>query len=216
MSDAPDNTHGTGGPDLPAADLSGRGMVILSGPSGAGKSTVTRALVRQLGLRLSVSDTTREPRPTEVDGREYRFVEREAFEQRLAADGYLEHAEVFGQFYGTPVEEVEQAGRDGVPLLLEIDVQGGKQVKAKCPAALGVLLLPPDDQVLWDRLSKRGTETEEEIERRFAKAQAEVAAARAAGCYDVEIVNDRLETAIEELVAAIRTWAEAGPGRSQT
>lgn len=185
------------------AGVSGQHLVVLSGPSGAGKTTVVRALGDRLDLAVSTSATTRRPRPEELDGRDYTFMSEEAFRRRAAAGGFVEWAEVFGQCYGTPVEELARAAAAGRPLLLEIDVQGGMQIKRKYPEALAILLVAPDGATQRARLSKRGTETPEELERRFAKAQEEVRIARESGCYDAEVVNDDLERAVRELVGII-------------
>jgi len=182
----------------------GRGLVVLSGPSGAGKTTVSRAVARRLSLFISVSATTRSRRPGETEGIDYYFITREEFQKRIADGAFVEWAEVFGQYYGTPVEELEGARRRGKKLLLEIDVQGGIQVKKKFPEALAILLLPPNDKALRRRLSKRGTEQSEEVERRFAKARDEIETARRSGLYDAEVVNDDLENAIDEVVCIVQ------------
>lgn len=182
-----------------------RNLVVLSGPSGAGKTTVCRALAGRMDLLLSTSATTRPPRPGEVDGQDYYFITPEEFRRRAAEGRFVERAEVFGHSYGTPVEELQRAREAGKMLLLEIDVQGGIQIKRKYPEALAILLLPPDDRALRQRLSRRGTESQADVERRFAKAHDEVRIAREAGCYDVEIVNDRLDDAINQVAAAIET-----------
>lgn len=183
---------------------SGRNLIVLSGPSGAGKTTVCRAVAERLGLALSVSATTRPPRPGETDGVDYYFISREEFDRRAAAGRFIEHAEVFGHRYGTPVEELERARAAGRRLLLEIDVQGGIQIKKKYPEALAILLLPPEPEVLLARLSKRGTEAPQEAQRRFAQAEAEVAMARRSGCYDAEVVNDDLERAIGQVICIVQ------------
>ena len=181
-------------------------LIVLSGPSGAGKTTVSRALPARLDLWVSTSATTRPPRRGETDGVDYYFLSPEEFKARIAADRFVEWAKVFGHCYGTPIEELERARESGRMLLLEIDVQGGIQVKKKFPEALAILLLPPEEQTLRQRLSHRGTESPQDVERRFAKAQEEVRMARQSRCYDVEIVNDQLAVTVNEVVSAIQTW----------
>ena len=192
--------------DTPAAGAyTGRNLVVLSGPAGAGKTTVARELPKRLDLAVSTSATTRRPRPGEVDGADYFFLDKDEFRRRVAAGRFVEWAEVFGNYYGTPVEEVERARQAKKWLLLEIDVQGGILIKKKYPEALAILLLPPEPQALRARLSKRGTEAPEEVERRLAKAQKEVRVARASGAYDVEVTNDRLPDTVAEVVSLIQT-----------
>jgi len=180
-------------------------LIVLSGPSGTGKTTIARALPGRLDLVVSTSATTRPPRRGETDGKDYYFVTPEEFKRRIAENRFVEWAEVFGHCYGTPIEELERARKSGKMLLLEIDVQGGIQIKKKFPEALAILLLPPDEPALRQRLSHRGTEAPEDVQRRFAKAQEEVRMAREARCYDVEVVNDRLAETINEVVSIIRT-----------
>jgi guanylate kinase len=183
----------------------GRNLVVISGPSGAGKTTVSRALPGRLDLLISTSATTRPPRRGETDGVDYFFLTPEEFKARVAENRFVEWAEVFGHCYGTPIEGLEKAGKSGKILLLEIDVQGGIQIKRKFPEALAILLLPPDDRTLRQRLSHRGTESPQAVELRFAKAQDEIRMAREAGCYDVEIVNNRLAETVNEVVSIIQT-----------
>jgi guanylate kinase len=182
----------------------GADLVVISGPSGVGKSTVThRVLQRETGLQFSVSATTRRPRPGEKDGVDYHFVTRAEFEDLVLSGGLIEHAEVFGKFYGTPVAELEKARQAGRMLLLEIDVQGGLEIRRKFPAALEILIVPPSLAVLRQRLAGRGTETAEAVARRFAKAETELTVARESGVYTAEVVNDKLERAVEDVVRLI-------------
>jgi len=188
-----------------SSTCTGHNLVVLSGPSGTGKTTVSRALPGRLDLMVSISATTRPPRPGEADGVDYCFLTPEEFKKRVAEKRLVEWAEVFGHYYGTPIEGLERARKSGKMLLLEIDVQGGIQIKKKFPEALAILLLPPDDRALWQRLSHRGTETSQAVELRFAKAQEEVRMARQSRCYDVEIVNDQLADTVNEVAAIIQT-----------
>jgi len=183
--------------------LTGRNLVVVSGPSGAGKTTVTRALVKRTDLALSVSVTTRRPRPGETEGVDYYFITPEEFKKRVAAGRLIEWAEVFGNCYGTPVEELERARKLGKMLVLEIDVQGGIQIKKKYPEALAILLLAPDDETLCRRLAGRATDTAEEVRRRLALACKEIDMARQSGCYDAEVTNDDLARAVEKIVSII-------------
>jgi len=180
-----------------------RDLVVLSGPSGAGKTTVSRAVAERLGLLIGVSATTRPQREGEADGIDYHFLDRDEFEKRLADGRFVEWAEVFGRYYGTPVEELERARRLGKRLLLEIDVQGGMQVRQKLPDAIYVLIAPPSGDVLTQRLKDRGTEDEQEISRRLAKAETEVRAAEESGVYDHTVVNDDLETAVRQVITIV-------------
>jgi guanylate kinase len=178
-------------------------LIILSGPSGSGKSTVIGRLLepRDLPLRLSVSVTTRKPRQQEQDGKHYHFCTRAHFEAERDAGGFLEWAEVFGNYYGTPRREVEPFRERGVGVLLDIDVQGAEQVRARCPDAVGVFLRAPSLEIYEQRLRARGTETEEAIQRRLAGARRELARA---GEYNYQVINDDLDRAVGELRAIAR------------
>jgi guanylate kinase len=175
----------------------GRALVV-SGPSGSGKSTINRRLRQDPSVVFSVSCTTRAPRPGEVDGVHYRFVSPEAFRADSARGRFLEWAEVHGNLYGTPAEPYERAVAEGKVFLLEIDVQGAAQIRAKKIDALFVFIDVPDERELRRRLEGRGTEPIEVVERRLAKATAERAHRSA---YDHVVVNDDVERAYAEVCA---------------
>ncbi len=178
-------------------------LYIVSAPSGAGKTSLVKALLKMdPAIRLSVSYTTRPPRPGETDGRDYHFVSHDGFQAMLAENEFLEHAEVYGNFYGTSKGSIErdlEAGRD---ILLEIDWQGAEQVKRHFPQAASIFILPPTFNALRTRLAGRGQDSEEVIERRLAAAAHDVAHAEA---FDYIIVNDDFDHALQDLVAITRS-----------
>ena len=177
-------------------------VMVLSGPSGAGKSTFVAGLLQTFtDLRFSVSATTRPRRPHEVDGRDYHFLAEEEFEKRVGAGAFLEHAEVHGARYGTLEAEVSNTLRQGLSILLDVDVQGGVNVKHRLPDAVLVFILPPSLQVLEQRLRQRGTEAEETIRRRLQRAPEEI---RHLSDYDYVVVNDTVAETREALVAIYR------------
>jgi len=180
-------------------------LTVLSGPSGVGKTTLAKH-VREVHPQvwLSVSATTRAPRPGEVDGVHYFFYDRPAFEDLVAKGAFLEYAEYAGNMYGTPRHAVEQRLEAGQPVLLEIELQGARQIRAAMPAARLVFLAPPSWEVLEQRLRGRGTEPEAVIERRLEVGRVELAAESE---FDVTIVNTTVEAAAVELVALV-TGAE--------
>ncbi len=172
---------------------------VVAGPSGVGKGTlVRRVLAADPELWLSVSATTRAPRPGEVHGTDYLFVSVDEFATLIADGGLLEWAEFAGNKYGTPAAPVRQRMADGVDVILEIDLQGVRQVRANLPEARTAFVAPPSLTVLRDRLSQRGTEDGASIDRRLAAAQGELAAA---GEFDCVIVNDDLGAATNQLLA---------------
>ena len=176
-------------------------LIVVSGPSGAGKSTVIGLVMeRRNDLCFSVSATTRKPREGEVDGVNYFFVSGTEFDRMIGDDELLEHAEYNRDNYGTPRAYVEEKRRAGMHVLLDIEVQGARQVRERVPEAIKIFIIPPSLQVLEQRLRGRGTETEEQIQRRLARARGEY---READFYDYVVINDHLETAANELNAII-------------
>jgi guanylate kinase len=185
--------------------LSEPSVVVVSAPSGAGKSTVLELVLKRVpGLRFSVSHTTRPPRAGETEGIHYHFVGREAFEAMKDAGDFLEWANVHGELYGTGRAELEAARRDGVDLLLDLDVQGAAQVRVAIHDAVSIFLLPPSYEALEQRLRGRGADDEGNIARRLARAAEEVQLYRH---YDYAVVNDDIETcvtAVDTIIAAAR------------
>ena len=175
---------------------SGR-LTVLTGPSGVGKGTLVKLLLeRHPEIWLSVSATTRAPRQGEQEGISYFFLSRQAFEQRVADAGLLEWAEFAGNLYGTPRQPVEQQLAQGRPVLLEIELEGARQVRRSFPQAFAVFLEPPSFEELERRIRGRGTDSEEAIQKRLQRARIELAAAPE---FDARLVNGELETALAEL-----------------
>jgi len=176
-------------------------VFIISAPSGSGKTTLTNELLKLVpGLEFSISYTTRAPRGSEKDGREYHFITRPQFEQMLARDEFLEHADVFGNYYGTARRYLDEANRHGHDLVLDIDVQGEAQVKRKMPESVSIFILPPSREVLESRLRHRSEDSDAVIQRRLTGARKEI---ENYPNYDYILVNDRLEQSIAQLKAIV-------------
>jgi guanylate kinase len=181
----------------------GRGsIIVISAPSGSGKSTLVKRLMASLpGLAFCVSHTTRKRRKGEKEGRDYFFVTREHFERMIAADDFVEWAEVFGNLYGTSNRQIDDTLKSGRDVLLDIDVQGHQQVRQRLPEAISVFVMPPSFRELTRRLRKRHSDSLQVIERRLAAARAEVSHWPE---YDYLVVNDRLPPATRALAAVVR------------
>ncbi|WP_251197973.1 guanylate kinase [Anaerotardibacter muris] len=178
-------------------------LFVVSGPSGAGKGTLISLLTqRNPDIKVSISATTRTPRPGEEDGVDYHFLSEESFKNILAEDGFLEHALVHGKYYGTIKRYVDEAIARGEQVILEIDVQGARQVKQIMPDAHLIFIEPPSLEELERRLRGRNTETEEQINKRLDTALLELSAKKE---YDVQLVNEDVEAAYEQLVAYIES-----------
>lgn len=176
-------------------------LMVLSGPSGSGKGTVSQALISQRDdIVFSISATTRKPRPTEVNGENYFFLDEEDFKQKVEEGEFLEHAFVHTNYYGTPKEFVMEQIEKGEIVLVEIDVQGALQIKKNYKDAVFIFLLPPTMDELRNRIVKRGTETEEDINIRFENAFREL---DFVGEYDFFVVNDKVENAVADIEAII-------------
>jgi guanylate kinase len=185
-------------------------LFVVAAPSGAGKTSLVRALMeREPSLGFSVSFTTRPRRPTEVDGRDYHFVSAATFAEMVAADAFLEHAQVFDNAYGTGRAQVEQALAEGRDLILEIDWQGARQVRARLPEAIDVFILPPSRAALEQRLHHRRTDSPEVIARRLADSVTEMSHWSE---FRYVVVNDDFHRALAELVAIVR--GEGGASRA--
>jgi guanylate kinase len=172
-------------------------LYVVAAPSGAGKTSLVKALMaREPRLRFSVSYTTRQPRPNEVDGRDYHFVSRSRFEDMIAGNEFLEHARVFDNYYGTGLAAVQTALDGGELLLLEIDWQGARQVRARLPAARSIFILPPTRRALEDRLRGRSTDSAEVIARRLKDAAHDITHWTE---FDYVVINDQFDQALADL-----------------
>ena len=175
-------------------------LFVISGPSGAGKGTICQKLVKETDVELSISMTTRNPRPMETDGVNYYFVSKEEFQNKIENDGFLEYAEVYGNFYGTPKETVMQKLNEGYDVILEIDTQGAMKVKEAYPGGVFIFILPPSMKELRKRITGRGSETEEAINMRLGETLKEVSYMDK---YDYCVVNAEVEEAVSRVKAII-------------
>lgn len=189
--------------DRPAASERKGRLFVISGPSGSGKSTLSREAIKRTEARLSVSATTRPRSDKEVEGKDYYFLSEEEFINKIKAEEFLEYAHVFGHYYGTPGSVVRNMLSQGHTVVLEIDVQGAAEVFKRFDSAVGILVLPPDDEELRRRLVSRARDDEETIAKRLAKAQWEIKQAQAGGRYQHTVTNDDLNQAIEAVVRLI-------------
>lgn len=178
-------------------------LVVLVGPSGVGKSTISRALAEQTNVSYTVSVTTRPKTPHDDHGKKYEHISTDEFFRRLDEDEYLEYARVHDDYYATPKHPALDYLEKGRDVLLEIDFQGAMQVRYHYPEALLLFILPPDEPKLRQRLLDRGRDTPESIEKRFRAAKREIAMAKGSRAFDYMVINDDLETAVEEIVKII-------------
>jgi len=182
-------------------------LYVVSAPSGAGKTSLVKALMeREPRIRFSVSYTTRKPRPNEIPGRDYHFVSMERFDEMIAHNEFLEHARVFDNCYGTGLRAVQESLGLGEQLLLEIDWQGARQVRASMPAAHSIFILPPTRRALEERLTARSTDSPEVIQRRLKDAQRDIAHWIE---FEYVVINDRFEQAVVDFQAIVREKGEA-------
>lgn len=177
-------------------------LLVMSGPSGAGKGTLCTKLREEIELSYSISATTRAPRVGEVDGVNYFFMTREGFQEKIKAGGFLEWAEVYDNYYGTPIDYIKEVTQAGKDVMVEIDPQGAKQVKLKMPEAVLIFIMPPSFKELEKRIRGRATEEEAEIRKRLGSAINEI---KTLSVYDYVIVNDDLLEAVNDLRSIINS-----------
>lgn len=175
-------------------------LIVLSGPSGAGKGTVCKRLLMETDIQYSISATTRKPRPGEKDGREYFFITKEEFENKIEKGGLLEWAKVYDNYYGTPKKFVEEMLAQGRDCILEIDPQGAQKVRAAKPDGVLVFIAPPSMHELKNRITNRGTENPSEINKRLSCANQEMLCMRN---YDYVVINDTIEEAVKKIKAIL-------------
>ncbi|MDU4889095.1 MAG: guanylate kinase [Clostridium sp.] len=175
-------------------------LLVVSGPSGAGKGTICKALIEKNPIWISTSCTTRKPRAGEVEGVNYFFIEREEFLKRIDNDEFLEYAEVYGNFYGTPRSEVLRLLEEGKDVILEIDIQGALKIKSSYPEGVFIFIMPPSMEELRNRITNRGSETPESLKTRLEAAYDEISFASK---YDYAVVNDEVDKAVKKIESII-------------
>jgi len=185
-------------------------LIVLSGPSGAGKSTIARKLAEKTAVKYIISATTRERRPNEDRGKTYEHISSEEFGKRLDDDQFLEYTRIYDEYYGTPKEPALTYLAEGSDLLLEIEVQGALQIRFQYPDALEIFVMPPDEQSLMRRLTDRGRDTPDEIEKRFRLAKREIHMAKGSRAFDHYVINDDLDRAVDEVLRVIHHKKSGG------
>ena len=175
-------------------------LIVISGPSGAGKGTICKELIRKTKCWLSISATTRSPREGEVDGENYYFLSKDEFIKRVENCEFLEYAQVYNNYYGTPKKHIEEKLNAGIDVILEIDIQGALQVKETYKEGVYIFILPPSMEELKKRIINRGSETTESLNTRFSSAYSELSYM---GRYNYAVINDEVEEAVKKIVSII-------------
>ena len=185
-------------------------LIVLCGPSGVGKSTISRRLAERLNISYTTSATTREKKPGDDEAKPYEHVSRDEFFRRLDGDAFLEYAQVYGEYYGTPKHPALDFLAQGRDVLLEIDVQGALQVRYQYPEALLIFILPPDEPTLLRRLTDRSRDSEDDMAKRFRSARREIHMAKGSRAFDYMVINDNLDRAVEEIMKIIHYKRASG------
>jgi len=185
-------------------------LIVLCGPSGVGKSTISRLLEKRMHISYTVSATTRVKKPQDDDGKRYDHISREEFFRRLDNDEFLEYAQVYDDYYGTPKHPALDYLAEGKDVLLEIDVQGALQVRYQYPDVLEIFILPPSRETLLQRLNDRGRDSAEDINKRYRAARREISMAKGSRAFDYMVFNDDLERAVGEIMNIIKNERAGG------